>query len=245
MREAHKQAEIDSHEQSRRQGLPHTFRKPFGPPWGNEYWVKWATISGAFEALGLEPGATVLDVGCGTGWTTLFLGEGGYRPVGLSIAPAEIEIAMDRARRWSSVAEFVVGDMDSMELKKQFDGALVFDALHHSTRQAEVIERIARQLRPGGWVLFGEPSVLHSISPKARRVHREEGWTERGVSIRRLKRDCRAAGLGAFRRFFEGTRPYEDRGAGWMWQVTRLIAANLAVAPQASIWLAARKGGPE
>jgi SAM-dependent methyltransferase len=239
----HKQAEIASHERSLRAGLPHTFRKPFGPPWGDEYWVKWATISNALTQLGFEPGARILDVGCGTGWTTLFLAESGYKPFGVSLAPAEIQIARDRARRWGSQAEFAVADMEYLTLDQDFDGALVFDALHHTTRPRTAIAAIARHLRPNGWILFGEPSWLHAISPSARRAHRDLGWIERGISVTRLKRDCRAAGLGDFRRFFEGTRPYENRLSGFGWQIVRLVAANFAVAPQFSIWLATRKPG--
>jgi 2-polyprenyl-3-methyl-5-hydroxy-6-metoxy-1,4-benzoquinol methylase len=241
MLEHHKQAEIESHARSLREGLPHTFRKPFGPPWGNEYWVKWATVSEALPSLGLDPGAAVLDVGCGTGWTTLFLAEAGYRALGLSLAPAEIEIAESRARRWGSSAQFLVGDMDSMALEQSFDGVLVFDALHHSTRTRVVVENIARHLRPGGWVLFGEPSVLHSVSPSARRAHRDLGWTEKGISVLRLKRACTAAGLGNFRRYFEGTRPYQRGLAGFGRQLVCLVAANFAFAPQTSVWLAAQK----
>jgi 2-polyprenyl-3-methyl-5-hydroxy-6-metoxy-1,4-benzoquinol methylase len=239
--EEHKQAEIESSARALHEGHEQTFRKPFGPPWGNQYWVKWAVVGEAFLKLGLEPGCKILDLGCGTGWTTLFLAEAGFRPLGLSLAPAEIEVAESRAERWQSAAEFVVGDMDAMALGREFDGVLVFDALHHSTRERVVVENISRHLRPGGWVLFGEPSVLHRISPSARRVHRETGWTERGVSVLRLKRECRAAGLGNFRRFFEGTRPYERRIGGFGWQLARLVAANFAWAPQASIWLAAQK----
>jgi 2-polyprenyl-3-methyl-5-hydroxy-6-metoxy-1,4-benzoquinol methylase len=241
--EPHKEAEIASHERSLREGLPHTFRKPFGPPWGSEYWVKWATVSEALFQLALEPGTRILDVGCGTGWTTLFLAEAGYHPLGLSLAPAEIQIARDRARKWGSHAEFLVADMEEMALDQKFDGVLVFDALHHSTRQRIVIANIARHLRPNGWALFGEPSWLHSISPAARRTHRDLGWIERGISVARLKHDCRAAGLGRFRRFFEGTRPYENRVSGFGWQLLRLVAANFAVAPQFSVWLAAKKQG--
>src|SRR5207253_179922 len=119
-------------------------------------------------------------------------------------------------------ADFVVADMEEMALEQEFDGALVFDALHHTTRQRIVVANIARHLRPNGWVLFGEPSWLHTISPAARRTHRNLGWIERGISISGLKRDCRAAGLGSFRRFFEGTRPYENR----LSSVTRIARAT-------------------
>jgi 2-polyprenyl-3-methyl-5-hydroxy-6-metoxy-1,4-benzoquinol methylase len=193
--------------------------------------------------LGLRDGSEVLDLGCGTGWTTLFLAEAGYRPLGLSLAPSEIEVARKRAERWQSAADFVVGDMDSFDLDRQFDAVLLFDALHHSVRPGVVIDNVAQHLRSGGWLLIGEPSILHSISPDARRTHKELGWMEKGVSIRAVKHWCSQSGMGDFQRFFEGTRPYTGRGRPFLWQLVRLVAANFAVAPQTSVWLAARKLG--
>jgi len=215
-------------------------RKPFGPPWEPAYWGKWQTIMFALRALGIPEGASILDVGVGVGWTTVFLAEAGFRPAGVDIAPAIIEIARERARRTGVQAEFVVADMDTMALDRQFDAALVFDALHHSTRQAVVVDRIANHLLPGGWVLFGEPSWLHDFSPGARRTTRDLGWVERGVRIRALKRDCAASELGNFRRFYEGTAPYASL-QGFAWQLARLVGARVSCAPQMSVWLAAQR----
>jgi SAM-dependent methyltransferase len=131
--------------------------------------------------------------------------------------------------------------MDSFNLDRQFDAVLLFDALHHSVRPKVVIENVANHLKPGGWLLIGEPSVLHSISPGARRTHKELGWMEKGVSIRAAKRWCSQSGMGNFQRFFEGTRPYIGRGRAFVSQLVRLVAANFAVAPQTSVWLAACK----
>jgi 2-polyprenyl-3-methyl-5-hydroxy-6-metoxy-1,4-benzoquinol methylase len=217
-----------------------TTRKPFGPPWPASYWGKWQTITFALNELGIPEGANVLDVGTGVGWTTVFLGEAGFRATGVDIAPANIEIAKERARRTGVHADFAVADMDTMDLDRQFDAVLVFDALHHSTRPAAVVERISKHLPPGGWVLFGEPSWLHGISPRARRTSRELGWVERGVVIRQLKRHCTANGLGNFRRFYEGTEPYASPMA-FVWQLARLVGARFACAPQMSIWLAAQR----
>jgi 2-polyprenyl-3-methyl-5-hydroxy-6-metoxy-1,4-benzoquinol methylase len=238
--EPHKQAEIDEHEHDRLH-RPEVWHKPFGAHWGSPYWGKWHTAVEAFIRLAIEPGSRVLDVGCGPGWTSLFLEEAGYPTVGIDLAPAHVEISRMRAERWGLSTRFAVEDMEAFDLGEQFDAALVFDALHHSRRQADVVANIARHLRPGAWVLFGEPSLLHNVSPEARQVSRERGWVERGVGVHRLKRDCRAAGLEEFRRFFEGTSPYESRVREFGWQVVRLVAANLVFAPQMSIWLAARK----
>lgn len=242
-REPNKLAEVETAQASLDRGLAHSFRKPFGAPWGTEPWLKWATIADVLGRLGVEGGRTILDLGCGSGWTTLFLAEAGYRPTGVDLAPASIQMATARAQRWSASAEFEVADMDALDLGRQFDAILVYDALHHTARQGRVVANVARHLRPGGWALFGEPSWLHAISPGARRASRDLGWIERGVSVSLLRRDCRRAGLRETRRFFEPTRPYESRTRGFAWQLVKLCAANLAVAPQVSVWLAARRPG--
>jgi 2-polyprenyl-3-methyl-5-hydroxy-6-metoxy-1,4-benzoquinol methylase len=234
--------EIHSAQESKDRGEAQTFRKPFGTHWGSSYWSKWATVAFATEQLRLPEGARVLDLGVGTGWTSLFLAEAGYDVRGVTIAPAAVEIAQGRANRWNSPARFQVGDMEELAFGAEFDFVLIFDALHHCQRQRQVLEGIAAALKPGGWVLFGEPSVLHGISPQARRVNRDLGWVERGISVSGLKDDCAAVGLSDFRRFFEGTAPYASRSLGFAKQLLRLVAGDVAVAPQSSIWLAARKG---
>jgi 2-polyprenyl-3-methyl-5-hydroxy-6-metoxy-1,4-benzoquinol methylase len=239
--EANKRAEIGSHERALREARPETFRKPFGEPWETDYWTKWATIAHALRQLGVQAPARILDVGCGSGWTTTFLAESGYSPVGIDLAPAMIEMAQRRTRRVGVEARFHVADMETFSLGERFDAMLVFDALHHTLRQEATVERVAEHLVPGGWVLFGEPSLLHYVSPGARRTHRDVGWVERGIGVRKLKHDCRAHGLGNFRRFFEGTGPYDSRLRGFAWQLVRLAAANFAFAPRASIWMAAER----
>jgi SAM-dependent methyltransferase len=233
--------EIKTAQESKDRGADETFRKPFGRAWGHSYWTKWAAITSVINRLDIPDDARILDIGVGTGWTTLFLAEAGYDVLGITLAPAAVEIAQERADKWSSTAQFGVGDMEELAFESQFDFALIFDALHHSMRQAQVIHGIANALKPGGWVLFGEPSILHGISPGARRTNKELGWVERGVAVPALKRDCSRAGLTQFRRFFEGTSPYESRTRQFAWQLIRLITADIAFAPQSSVWFAARK----
>jgi len=241
--EPNKQAEIDTARESLERGEAHLHAKPFHPAWGIEPWIKWATITRAMEATGARPGESVLDLGCGEGWTTLFLAEAGFRPTGLDLAPARVEMAATRARRWGSAASFEVGDMDLFDLGRTFDGVLLYDALHHSVRQAQVLRRAAAHLRPGGWIVIGEPSWLHGVSPHARRTSRELGWVERGISVRALRRDCAAAGLVELERVFEPTRPFTRRGLGFGLELARLSLATFAVAPHASVWLVGRLGG--
>jgi SAM-dependent methyltransferase len=233
--------EIADYQRTLESGGP--FTKPFGSFWQADHWTKWATIREIIRRLAIPDGASILDVGCGEGWTSLFLAESGYEVLGTDFAPAAIQIAQIRAARWSTQGRvrFAVADMEDFNLEEKFDLVLIFEALHHARRRRQAVREIAQHVKDHGWVVFGEPSWLHSVSPHARSVQRESGWVERGVPVSRLKADCKAAGLGNFRRFFEGTLPYERRVREFSWQLIRLIAGNLWVAPQASVWLAAQR----
>jgi SAM-dependent methyltransferase len=232
----HKAAEIESRTPA---FMAQERSKPFG--WDAAHFVEWATVTEMLHVVGLQPGARLIDVGCGSGWTTLFLAEAGYEALGYDLAPANVELARERAARWGSAARFEVGDMDALPAGPSADGALIFDALHHTAAQAAALSAVHARLKPGGWLLLGEPTWLHRLSPEARRVRRERGWLERGITLRSLRRDLRAAGFEDVRRFFQPTRPYEGRVRGFAWQLTRLVAADLLVAPQAHLWLAARR----
>jgi 2-polyprenyl-3-methyl-5-hydroxy-6-metoxy-1,4-benzoquinol methylase len=234
--EPHKHAEIASRTP---EFMAHEASKPFG--WSPAHFVEWATIEHMLEAVALPAGSSIIDVGCGSGWTSLFLAEAGYRVVGYDLVPANIELARRRAALWHSAARFKVADMEELPAGDSADAALLFDALHHSAHQREALRSIAGRLKPEGWLLLGEASFLHRYSGEARAVRRERGWLERGIELRELTSDLHEAGFGDVRRFFQPTRPYEGRVRGFAWQLVRLVAANYWVAPQAHLWLAARR----
>jgi SAM-dependent methyltransferase len=234
--ERHKHAEIASRTP---EFMANEASKPFG--WSPAHFVEWATIEHMLEAVALPAGTAIIDVGCGSGWTSLFLAEAGYKVLGYDLVPANIELARRRAAMWHSSARFKVADMEALPDGDPADAALLFDALHHSARQRDALRSIAGRLKPGAWLLLGEASFLHRYSSDARHVHKERGWLERGIDLRELRGDLHESGFGEVRRFFQPTRPYESRGRQFAWQLTRLVAANFWVAPQAHLWLAARR----
>lgn len=234
--EAHKRAEVESRTP---EFMAQEAKKPFG--WSPAHFVEWATIEHMVDAVQLPAGASIIDVGCGSGWTSLFLAEAGYRVLGYDLVPANVALARRRAALWHSRARFKVADMEDLPSGDPADAALVFDALHHSAQQRKALTSIASRLKPGGWLLLGEATWLHRYSGEARKVHKERGWLERGIDLTELKADLAVAGFGETRRFFQGTRPYESRGRGFGWQLSRLVAANFWVAPQAHLWLATQR----
>ncbi len=90
----------------------------------------------------LPRGASVLDLGCGPGWSSLFLARAGWNVVGMDISERMIDIARERAEQENVAVNFELGDLEDFSLEKRnFDGALIFDALHHCPKYEQVLSR--------------------------------------------------------------------------------------------------------
>jgi cyclopropane fatty-acyl-phospholipid synthase-like methyltransferase len=108
----------------------------------------------------LEPGASVLDLGCGTGKPVArYLVEKGFRVVGVDESAAMLEIA----RRVVPEAELVRADMRELELSERFAAAVAWDSLFHveRARHKSIFDKLASLLRPGGLLLLSAGGSGH------------------------------------------------------------------------------------
>lgn len=169
----------------------HLYEKPFHDP---RLVREFAIVLDIFGQR--IPNGSILDIGCGPGWTSSLLARAGYRVLGVDISERMIEIARERNERDNTPAEFVVGDMENLELDKQdFDGAMFFDCLHHCPAFADALKRAAAHLRPGGFLLLLETTWLHRYSPHARQETQKYGVTELGFTKRQLRCALQEAGF--------------------------------------------------
>ena len=107
------------------------------------------------EALAqmLGRGASILDVGCGTGEPILrFFTERQFKVTGVDASAAMIAIARGRLPR----ARLVVGDMRELALDETFDAAILWHSLFHLRHddQRAMFGMLARLLNPGGVLMF-------------------------------------------------------------------------------------------
>jgi cyclopropane fatty-acyl-phospholipid synthase-like methyltransferase len=101
----------------------------------------------------LQPGASVLDLGCGAGVPAAkLLTDAGFAVTGVDISEVQIE----RARALVPNATFIRADMTTWESgPAAFDAIVSLYALIHVPLQdqRELIPRLARWLTPGGYLL--------------------------------------------------------------------------------------------
>lgn len=148
----------------------------------------------ALEALELEEGDRLLDVGCGTGAAVRAAAELVERSVGLDLSPNMLAEARKRATGLSGV-EFVEGDSESLPFADgEFTAVLCTTSLHHYPRPDAAAREFARVLVPGGRVVIGDFTrdavVTKVFDFLARRFEAGHVGLQRVDGLRRLLEDA-------------------------------------------------------
>jgi len=107
--------------------------------------------------LGLVAGSRVLDVGCGPGRHSLEIAERGARVHGVDIAQDFVDLAEAEAKTagLAKAATFERADARNLNVPPIYDAAIclcqgAFGLMDHLAHDLEVLEGIARALKPGG-----------------------------------------------------------------------------------------------
>ena len=99
----------------------------------------------------LEPGATILDIGCGSGRDLRWLSDRGFRPAGFEKSPGLAGLA-----RRHSGCPVIEGDFDGFDFSGLcFDALVLVGSLVHVARKRlpAALGSVCRALVPGGVVL--------------------------------------------------------------------------------------------
>lgn len=101
----------------------------------------------------LKPGASILDVGCGSGYpiATYFL-EKGFHVTGVDGSKELLKIAQSRHQK----LKCLFGDIRTVEIAERYDAVLEWWCLFHLPKEDHslMIARFASWLKPGGYLEF-------------------------------------------------------------------------------------------
>lgn len=128
--------------------------------------------------LGVHPGMTVVDVGCGTGVYTRILasrlhGEG--IAIGVDVHPGMIERAKEQtqAEGWGALIEYRAADATALPLPDGCADVVFCNSLLWLLRDpVAALREMRRVLAPGGRALAAEPDggLVHSFDPERPRL---------------------------------------------------------------------------
>ena len=124
----------------------------------------------------LQAGIDVADIGCGSGHALNLMARAFPRSrfAGYDFSQEGIAAAQEEARRLRLAnTHFEVRDVSRLDAPGHYDFITAFDAIHDQTRPAEVLEAIAKALRPGGVFLMVdirassllEENMEHPLAP--------------------------------------------------------------------------------
>ena len=115
-------------------------------------------IESLFERLQLEPPASILDIGCGTGEHSIRLLEKGHRVVGIDVSQHMLEKARSKVAERNLSGQFYLQDMRGIELGDEFDCAIclfgAFARLFNERDFTQFLQGLHRHLRDGGLFIF-------------------------------------------------------------------------------------------
>ncbi|HWB56340.1 MAG TPA: class I SAM-dependent methyltransferase [Gaiellaceae bacterium] len=136
----------------------------WGPLWGSEA-RDWAanedqqrpTYEEAIRQVGVEDGASVLDIGCGSGVFLRLAADRGARAYGLDASEALIEIARERVPD----GDLRVGDMEALPWADDtFDFVTGFNSFFFADDMTAALREAGRVAKPGAPVVvqvWGRP----------------------------------------------------------------------------------------
>jgi len=110
----------------------------------------------ALDALALESGDRLLDVGCGSGAAVRHAAPTVERAIGVDLSPGMIERARGLAKAIPE-AEFLECDSEALPFEAgTFTAVLCTTAFHHFPAPSRAVNEMARVLAPGGRVVLGD-----------------------------------------------------------------------------------------
>jgi len=138
------------------------------------------------QALGLPPGAHILDLCCGYGRHTVALAQRGFQMTGLDLSALHLRLARRAAKEAGVNVRWHRADMRDIPWEGEFDAVInmftSFGYVESDEEDFKVLAGVARALKPGGRFL------IDTINREMLMRHWEQhGWQQAADGTLRLE----------------------------------------------------------
>ena len=130
----------------------------------------------------IQTGATVLDIGCGYGGSSLYLARAyDARVTGITISPVQVEMAREAAATAHLDVQFLLMDAEALDFPDKFDVLWSIESISHYYDRRKFFANAAPFLKPGGTFAFTDWFKRPGLSPAQTRKFIEP--IERGMFV--------------------------------------------------------------
>ena len=125
-------------------------------------------LARTMEACGLGEDADVLEIGCGAGFSALYLGEriGAYTGIDYSESLIRYASQLDAGPR----AHFHAADLYDWQPTQRYDAVFAIGVLHHLPDIPRAMAHIRDMLKPGGILVVNEPQPANPLFHALRKL---------------------------------------------------------------------------
>ncbi|MEO6531284.1 MAG: class I SAM-dependent methyltransferase [Specibacter sp.] len=145
-------------------------------PWFDQRLAAALAGSAEVHAILARPGARIMDLGAGFGWSTLALADAypDAEVVGVDIDEPSIRRARENAgaRGTSERVSFALADAGDLAAPGSCDAVFIFEALHDMPFPVRVLSAIRRIVKPDGVVVVMDEAVADTFAPGGDEVER-------------------------------------------------------------------------
>jgi tocopherol O-methyltransferase len=118
------------------------------------------------QIANIQPGHTILDVGCGTGASSIYLAKH-YKveATGITISPVQVGLANKAAALEDVNAQFLLMDAEAMKFEKLFDVVWSVESISHYQDVGKFFTAAAKLLKPNGTVAVIDWFKRQNLNP--------------------------------------------------------------------------------
>lgn len=205
--------------------------------------------SAIIRALDLPPQSRILEVGCGGGALTRYLGERGFQVVALETSEELAECARVRCKDLLNV-EVVTGFLESVVDDKRFDYVVCVDPVlvqnEYFDPGVQLLTLCKKMLKPTGTLILAVGNPLFSpggshMEPSSDQVR------GKGASLDHLRHSLQSAGFPSFESFLAfphhaaprmlvDARAAREGRVHWLPLVRELYRCSESAAPEVESW---------